>query len=170
MSVPLRWQDPEPTEPIVFPTSSKIRKSRSAGRRRLRVFCGSVVALAFGSLAVIGAASLMPDRTSSSLHLLASNAAEARASLVSASSLRRLGFVSVTGSVLSHDRNALPKVEAVVELLDAQNHTVQVESGMVAFDPLPAGVDAPFHIEVTDVPQAVAYRIRFRQLDGVCLN
>jgi hypothetical protein len=118
-------------------------------------------------LAVIGAMSVVNAlRPPSDLHLVRSSDTGARATLASAAVDRKLGFVTVSGTVLSRNPQALPRVEAVVELLDADNRTLQVESGMVAFDPLPSGQAAPFQVEVTDVPQAVGYRVRFRQLDG----
>lgn len=179
MSLPMRWEDPEAYEPTPAPTPAAPplrmekaqRKARTSVRRRVRAVCGIVVFATLCGLAVVGAGSVVNAmRPTPGLHLIASSDVGAKAVLNSSSIERKLGFVTVSGTVLSHTSQALPRVEAVVELLDAQNKTVQVESGMVAFDPLPSGQAAPFHIEVTDVPQAVGYRIRFRQLDGLCLN
>jgi hypothetical protein len=173
MSLPMRWEDPESYEPTPVPTLvvKPRRKARLSRRQRLRAFCAVMVLAALCSLAIVGACSVVGAlRPASDLHLVASSDMEAKATLASASVARKLGFVTVSGTVLSHNAQALPRVEAVVELLDAQNRTVQVESGMVAFDPLPSGQAAPFQVEVTDVPQAVAYRVRFCQLDGLCLN
>ncbi len=171
MSLPLRWQDPEPNTLLTVTPAPRSRKSRNANLRRLRLLVGACTVSVLCGLAVVGAASVVTAlRPAPGLRLVPAQSSQSKASLASASIERRLGFVSVSGSVLSHNHQPLAKVEAVVELLDAQNHTVQVESGMVAFDPLPPDEAAPFHIEVTDVPQAVAYRVRFRQLDGLCLN
>ena len=173
MSLPMRWEDPESNETISVPTLSlkPMRKARLSRRQRLRAFCGVAAFSALCGLAIIGACSVVNAlRPTPELQLRTSSEAGAKATLASATVERKLGFVTVSGSVLSHNSQALPRVEAVVELLDAQNRTVQVESSMVAFDPLPSGQAAPFQVEVTDVPRAVAYRVRFRQLDGLCLN
>ena len=146
-------------------------RTRLSRRQRLRAVCGVAALATVGSLAIIGASHVVGAlRPVAELRLVASSATGAKATLASASVERKLGFVTVSGSVLSRNSLAIPKVEAVVELLDAQNRTLQVDSGLVAFDPLPSGEAAPFRVEVTDVPQAVAYRVRFRQLDGLCLN
>ena len=86
--------------------------------------------------------------------------------LDSSSIERKLGFVSISGSALSESRSPLNHVEAVVELLDAKHHTLKVESALLELDPIPANQTAPFHIELTDNPNAAAYRIRFRQMAG----
>jgi len=173
MSLPMRWEDPESYEPIPVPTLTlkPTRKTRLSRRQRVRAFCGIVALSGLCGLAIVGAATVVNAlRPAPQLRLVASSDFGAKATLASASVDRKLGFVTVSGTVLSHNSQALPRVEAVVELLDAQNRTVQVEDGMVSFDPLPPGQAAPFHVEVTDVPQAVGYRVRFRQLDGLCLN
>jgi hypothetical protein len=169
----MRWEDPEPFEPTPVPTlvMKPKRRARLSRRQRLRAACAVIAFSTLCGLAVIGAASVVSAlRPTTELHLVASSDTGAKATLVSASVDRKLGFVTVSGTVLSRNSQAIPRVEAVVELLDAQNRTLQVESGMVAFDPLPSGQAAPFRVEVTDVPQAVGYRVRFRQLDGLCLN
>ena len=169
----MRWEDPEPFEPTPAPTPvmRPVRRARLSRRQRLRAAGALLMLSAVCGLAVIGAVSVVNAfRPAPALHLVRSSDTGARATLTSASVDRKLGFVTVSGTVLSHNPQALPRVEAVVELLDADNRTVQVESGMVAFDPLPSGQAAPFQVEVTDVPRAVGYRIRFRQLDGLCLN
>ena len=179
MSLPMRWEDPRDYTSNPVQTAAEIplrieqplRKARSSGRRRLRALCGVAAAMTLCLLAIVGAATVVGAlRPAAELHLVAASGFGAKATLGSASVERKLGFVTVSGTVFSHNSQALPRVEAVVELLDAQNKTVQVESGMVAFDPLPSGEAAPFRVEVTDVPQAVGYRVRFRQLDGLCLN
>jgi uncharacterized iron-regulated membrane protein len=167
----MRWEDAEVFEPTPVLTMKPNRKTRLSRRLRLRALFGVVALGMLCSLAAIGATSVIRAlRPAANLRLVASPGTGAKATLASASVERKLGFVTVSGSVLSRNGQAMPRVEAVVELLDAQNRTVQVDAGMVAFDPLPAGEAAPFRVEVTDSPQAVAYRIRFRQLDGLCLN
>lgn len=167
----MRREDPEAYETTPVLTMKPTRKTRLSRLRRLRAACGVLTLATVCGLAIFGASSLVGAlRPAADLRLVASSGTAAQATLASASVERKLGFVTVSGSVLSRNSQAIPRVEAVVELLDAQNKTLQVESGMVAFDPLPSGEAAPFRVEVTDVPQAVAYRVRFRQLDGLCLN
>src|SRR5262249_36244127 len=83
---------------------------------------------------------------------------------------RRLGFITVTGSISSHATRPLAQVEAVVELLDAKNETIQVEEGLIEFDPLLPAQTAPFRVDLPDNTHAVAYRVRFKQLTGAMLN
>lgn len=173
MSLPMRWEDPEVYESIPVPISivKPLRKARLSRRQGLRAVCAVAALTTLCGLSVFGAISVFSAlRPAADLHLVASSDTGAKATLASAAVERKLGFVTVSGTVLSHNSQAIPRVEAVVELLDAQNRTLRVESGMVAFDPLPSGQAAPFQVEVTDVPQAVGYRVRFRQLDGLCLN
>lgn len=179
MSVPMRKEDLERYAPVPTPTPAEPplrvehtrRRPRPSLRRRLRAALGIGVFSALCGLTIFGAgAAVNALRPAPGLHLISSPEAGAKAVLDSASVERKLGFVTVSGTVLSHAGKSMPRVEAVVELLDAQNRTVQVESGMVAFDPLPSGQAAPFRVDVTDVPQAVGYRVRFRQADGFCLN
>ena len=179
MSLPMRWEDLEACKPtpVAAPTESPLRieqplrRTRIFSRRRLRAVDGVTAVVTLCGLAIVGAGTVLGAlRPTAELQLIASSGSGAKATLASASVERKLGFVTVSGTVLSHDLQALPRVEAVVELLDAQNKTVQVDSSMVAFDPLPSGEAAPFRVAVTDVPRAVGYRVRFRQLDGLCLN
>lgn len=179
MSVPMRKADPERYAPIPVPTPVETplrvehtrRRTRPSLRRRLRAALGIGVFSVLCGLTIFGAgAAVNALQPAPSLHLIPSSEVGAKAVLDSASIERKFGFVTVSGTVLSHNSKAMQGVEAVVELLDAQNRTVQVESGMVAFDPLPSGQAAPFSVAVTDVPQAVGYRIRFRQVNGLCLN
>src|SRR5581483_9919082 len=83
---------------------------------------------------------------------------------------RRLGFVTVTGDVRNQSARSQSRVEAVVELLDSRNHTLQMESSLIAFDPLAAGESAPFRVELADDPHAVAYRVHFKRLMGPRLD
>jgi hypothetical protein len=179
MSLPMRWEALEPYETKSAPVETaplltiekSVRKTRLSVRRRLRAVGGVIAFTALCSLALVGAGTVVNAlRPATELRLAPTSGTAAKATLASASAARKLGFVTVSGTVLSHNSKALARVEAIVELLDAQNKTLQVDSGMVAFDPLPSGQAAPFRVEITDAPEAVAYRVSFRQLDGFCLN
>jgi hypothetical protein len=109
-------------------------------------------------------------RAASGLHLIASPSPKGRVALGSATVERRLGYVTVTGAVVNCSARSLSRIEAVVELLDRQNRPLQLESGLVTFDPLPKGESSPFRVELPDNARAVAYRVRFKQLLGAALN
>lgn len=173
MSVPLRWEPlaiPEPSNPPQCSPLRRRRETRQHGRR-FRTVLVAFSRVSLFALAVVGAWTLLqaawktPD-----LHLTPASASGGQVTLASASAERQLGYVTVSGSVQNHAQNRLAQVEAVVELLDRQNHTVKVESALVAFDPLPPGETSPFRVEVPDTDRAVAYRVRFKKLLGGALN
>jgi hypothetical protein len=128
--------------------------------------CASIL-----SLAVIGAGSLLRSwRAEPSLRLAASEAPGRQILLLTANADRRLGFVSITGSVLSREARPLSKVEAVVELLDKEQTPLRLESALLSGDLRPKADPTPFRVDLPDDPRAVAYRIRFKQLTGAFLN
>jgi hypothetical protein len=171
MSLPLRWEPNEaPGAPYVLP-SRPLRRRVSRRSRALRALVRLMACLGVGSLAVVGAGSVLHSvHPAPTLKLVLSASQQGRVVLDTASVDRRLGFVTITGSVSSHTSRPLSKVEAVVELLDAANRPVQVESGLIAFDPLLPGQASPFRVEVNDNTQAVTYRVRFKELLGPALN
>ncbi len=169
MSVPMRWERMEPASPPVAPSPLRRRKPRR--RRALRV-----AVLLFGSLGMFGLAAVgvrslaLSIGAPPTLTLARFAPSGGQVALVGAQAERRLGFVTVTGNVVNHSHNAQPRVEAVVELLDPQNQTVQMESSLLPFDPLDKGESAPFRVELTDDTRAVAYRVRFKQFLGSRLD
>jgi hypothetical protein len=105
-----------------------------------------------------------------SLRLVDSTPRNAAAGLVSASFDRRLGFVTVTGTMANRTHHPLVDVEEIVELLDDDSRTVRMESGMIAFRRVEAGSTSPFRVELPDIAGATGVRVRFRRLEGEGLD
>lgn len=171
MSMPMRWdQIVVPEAPVL--TETPLRRRRDNKKRRgLHLLLAMSLCTVVGGMAVVGAQtfyrSLLPAPG-----LRLSNAPTSSASVLLASSEvdRNVGFVSVIGSVANTTDKSIADVEAVVELLDAQNKTLRVESALIAFDALPARSSSPFHVEMVDDSRAVAYRVHFKRLLGPALN
>ena len=83
---------------------------------------------------------------------------------------RRLGFLTVTGSVTNHSGAPQENVEAVVELLDANGQPIGYESALIAFSRLDRSETSPFSVTMQDDSRARAYRIYFRTLLGIRLG
>jgi|SRR5579871_2013748 len=171
MSLPLRWEEPSSPESPSTPSHSPLRRRRrSPAQRMLGSTLLFTLILSIGTLTAIGAQSVWAK-----VHADASLQLDARPDGQQVTSSypaieRRLGFVTVTGNIVSHDPQPLHQVEAVVELLNAQHETIEVESGMIGFDPLMPGQTAPYRVDLPDNVHAAAYRIRFKQLSGATLN
>ena len=172
MSVPLRWQEPvEFQEPIAAPTLSPRPRARRRAKPLRTLAMMSALCLAMSACTALGVRIGSANTASSStLRLVSTPSANGRVLLANANVERRLGFVTVTGSVFNRSRQKLSNVEAVVELLDSHNRTVQVESALIAFDPLPAGQAAPFKVEMPDNTNAVAFRTAVRTMFGSSLD
>jgi hypothetical protein len=168
----MRWEHgSEPEAPSALPGTS-LRRRRASRRSRLvrLTLCGALCSV-LGGLTVVGTQSaLNAARAAAGLHLVASSAPKGKVALGSATVERRLGYVTVTGDVVNRSARSLTRIEAVVELLDKQNRPLQLESGLITFDPLPRGESSPFRVELPDNVRAVAFRVRFRQLLGAALN
>jgi hypothetical protein len=169
MSVPMRWE--RRIEPISPPAAPPLRRRKPRRARVLRTALIWIGCLGLLGSVAVGVHSMAFNASAPSLLRLA-RVAPSRGQVVmgAAQAERRLGFVTVTGSVTNRSRSAQPRVEAVVELLDRRNQTVQVESSLLDFDPLGVGDSAPFRVELPDDTHAVAYRIRFRRLLGPRLD
>lgn len=167
MSVPMRWEvEAVPENPVICV------KSRRAPRRKNRLRAMVVVSLAALLSAGVGVAA---QKTFQALRpapelRLDNSGGGSQIALNGASVERRLGFVTITGSVTNRRVTSLPPVEAVVELLDAQQHPVQMEYALVGSRALAAQSDAPFQIILPDNARAMSYRVRFRELAGADLN
>jgi hypothetical protein len=171
VSVPLRWEELVPEETRHTPAVTLRRRPHKPHRNVFRVLARLVSFGVIGSLSCIGAASLLNGlSTETTLRQEAYPTPVSKVALGSASAERRLGYVTVTGQVANQTNTPLSKVEAVVELLDSRHQTVQMESAMIAFNPLPSGHASPFQVEIPDNSRAVAYRIRFKELLGAPLN
>ena len=138
------------------------KKSATGASNGVIIF--SAIVIAFALFGLFNVAHLFTP--ASDLKLESSPNSNFPVSLSSATVERKLGYISVFGSAESESAANLTHVEAVVELLDANRHTLKVESGLVEFDPLPSNQAAPFHVELSDNPNAVSYRVRFRQMAG----
>ncbi len=172
MSVPLRWQDPADfQEPIPSPVLAPRRRARRRTQPLRVITILSALCLAMSACTALGVRIGRANAASaSSLRLVSTPSATGRVLLTNASVERRLGFVTVTGNVFNRSHQKLSNVEAVVELLDSHNRTVQVESALIAFDPLPSGQAAPFKVEMPDSANAVGYRTAVRTMFGSPLD
>ncbi|HLV80469.1 MAG TPA: FxLYD domain-containing protein [Chthonomonadaceae bacterium] len=171
MSLPLRQQDWE--APLRLSAPKRRQHRRAIGyRKRVRAALALLAGVCICGFAAWGWQAVRALEAASSLRLAAAvtPGAPARVGLVSASAERRLGFVTITGSVANHATRTLRDVEAVAELLDSHGRTIGLESALIAFDPLPAGQPSPFRVEMVDNARAVAYRVRFRQISGSALD
>ena len=166
MSVAMRWEmEAEPENPAA-------PLKRRAPRRRNRLRAMIVISLAVLLSAGVGVAAqktIQALRPAPDLRLDNSGPGS-QVGLTGASVERRLGFVTITGSVTNRQAANLPQVEAVAELLDAQQRPVQMEAALVGSRALGAQANAPFQVILPDNAQAVSYRVRFRELAGADLN
>ena len=171
MSVPLRWQDPADfQEPLPAPALTPRRRFRRMQPLRL-IAMMSALCLVMSACTALGVRIGSANAASTSiLRPVSAPSINGRVLLANANVERRLGFVTVTGSVFNRSHQKLSNVEAVVELLDSHNRTVQVESALISFDPLPAGQAAPFKVEMPDSANAVAYRTGVRSMFGSSLD
>ena len=162
----MRWEmEAAPENPAVL-------LKRRAPRRRNRLRGMVVVSLAVLLSAGVGVAAqktIQALRPAPDLRLDNSGPGS-QVGLNGASVERRLGFVTITGSVTNRQAANLPQVEAVAELLDAQQRPLQMEAALISPHAFGARADAPFQIILPDNAQAVSYRVRFRELAGADLN
>ena len=87
-------------------------------------------------------------------------------SLNSSSTVRKLGFLTVSGNAVSDTQTSLKYIEAVVDLFDSKHRLLATESSLINTDSFGAGQNVPFQVELTDSSKAVSYRVRFRQMSG----
>ena len=169
MSVPMRWQDPEITKETIQSPSISLRRQPARRMNSLRVVLGvgsaCLIMSACTALGIqIGNANAMSQQN---LRLVSVPGNHERIIMTNATIDRRLGFVTVTGSVFNATKHeTLPNVEVVVELLDIHNHTLGVQPALITYNPLPAGQVSPFSVEMNDDPKAVGVRIRPRKMFG----
>lgn len=172
MSVPLRWQEPvEFQEPIPVPALAPQRRTRRRTKPLRAIAMMSALCLAMSACTALGVRIGSANAAATStLRMVSAPNANGRVLLANANVERHLGFVTVTGSVFNRSHQKLSNVEAVVELLDSHNRTVQVESALIAFDPLPSGQAAPFKVEMPDSANAVSFRTGVRTMFGAPLD
>ena len=172
MSVPLRWQEPEIIQEPLFAPQPPLRRRAPRRVARMRVAFGlGVACLTMSACTALGFQIGKANAASTpTLRMVSMPAANGQVALTNGTLERKLGFVTVTGSVFSRAKHNLSQVEAVVELLDSQNRTLQMQSALVAYDPLPVGQSAPFRVEMSDNPRAAGWRVHFRQMFGASLD
>ncbi len=169
MSMPLRIEELARPEPVVELRISRARRRRGPDRAGRAVLICALLALGWVVFAVGSARGSAGDSTAP-LAIAPFSPGSGTLALNGLHVERRLGFVSVAGSVRNRAAHPIPRVTAVVELLDASDRVVQTDSALVAFDPLPAGEAAPFKVECSDAKEAVKLRVRFQELGGALLN
>ena len=166
MSVPMRWEVEAVPEyhPVVC-----VKRAAPRRRNRLRVMVAvSLAVLLSAGVAVAAQKTFQALRPAPELRL--DNSGGSQVALNGASVERHLGFVTITGVVANRQAANLSQVEAVAELLDAQQRPVQMEYALVGSRALAAQSNAPFQIILPDNAKAVSYRVRFRELAGADLN
>jgi hypothetical protein len=166
MGYPIRWEQVADPEVCDAPDAGAEAQSPS-----LRAYYRRVVAL---TLAVSGLFVLLVVGVSS-VSLIGLPAPGLRLdSALSGATLaakpptvsRRLGFVSVSGSVTNKSARTLDNVEAVVDLVGADGKLLRTQSAILDGDRVDPRQTASFRVEMADVPGAAAYRLRFRKLFG----
>jgi hypothetical protein len=168
MSVPLRIEHASVVE---YNVSRPLRRRRvSRGMRRIAGIGAVTALLTVLGLAGVGAVTILNNVStaanlnpvsavsSSSLHALAGSAH------------RAYGYVTVTGSVTNTGAHGTSNVQAIVELIDRENRTVQLDKAMVEAATVAAGNSAPYRVIVQDDANAVSYRLSFQHPDGRAID
>ena len=166
MSVAMRWEIEAAPENAATPL--KRRAPRRGNRLRALVVVSLAVLLSAG-VGVAAQKTIQAMRPAPDLRL-DTGGPGSQVGLNGATVERRLGFVTIIGSVTNRQAANLPQVEAVAELLDAQQRPVQMEAALIGSRALGARADAPFQIILPDNAKAVSCRVRFRELAGADLN
>ena len=171
MSQPMRWEEVVPS-PLSIPDQTPNRRRKTTPATR--ILCAMVFLLSIFSilgLAGVGAVTVVHSFTATpDLNLVMDSVPQKQVALGSVTVQRKLGYVTIAGSVSNQIKVPLQDVQAVVELLDSQNRTLTMESALIAFRLLPSKQTAPFRVEVPDDAHAVGYRLRFTKLDGSALD
>lgn len=170
MGYPLRWEEiaePQQIEAAVVQKSAPTDGFQRRFRRLVALSAAGSTVLAFAAVGITSF--LLRDR---SMPALRQDSLPAGAVVATPSPHidRRLGFVIVTGSVVNRSAKSLKRVEAVVDLLAADRHTLQSQSAMIDMDTVSPGRTSTFQLTMTDSLRATAYRLRFRKLNGMELN
>ena len=170
MSVPLRvecyrFEDAEPFK-ISKPSTKTVRRRVIRPFSRLVTISAISIVFSVLGLAAVGAMTLMRGFAAGGDLKPIGQSSFGPLSSVVGSVHRSEGFVTVTGSVSNPGGAAASDVQAIVELVNGKNQTVQIERAMIAFGGVSAGQSSPFSVTVTDEPTAVGYRLNFRHADG----
>jgi hypothetical protein len=168
MSVPLRIEHISVDERDVPRPLRHRRVSRRM--RRLAGFGAISALLSVLGLAGVGALTLLNCITSTSNLQLVGSGSTGALHAVAGSAHRSYGYVTVSGSVSNTGSHRTSNVEAVVELIDSQNRTVQLDKSTVAVAGGQPGDTSPFRVIVQDDPSAVGYRLSFKHPDGRAID
>ena len=79
---------------------------------------------------------------------------------------RRLGYLTVVGTVANRSGKRLRNVEAVVEYFDSAGKLVRLDSGLIELPVIAPSSESPFEVHSRDSAGITSYRIRFRTLLG----
>ena len=170
MGYPIRWDEisaPEEHESVL---QQEVKASLS-----LRPYFRKVIALTLAGssilvLTVVGVTSVKLDGGQPAALQLESVPEGTQAAAATPRVIRRVGYVTVAGSVTNRTAATLDRVEAVVELLDRERHALRSESSMIARNSIAPGQISAFQVEMADDPRAVAYRFHFKKLYGADLR
>jgi len=170
MSIPLRVVECVPDyhkSQVVAATPRRVTRRSDLQLRRV-VGVGIIsLFLLMVCLAGVGAVTVLHGlQASRDLRLVESKAVDDTFVPTVGSVQRAYGYVSVSGSVMNHGSAAATDAVAIVELLDGNDQTVQVDRAMIEFKTVSPGNASPFNVVVRDVPTAVGYRMFFRHADG----
>lgn len=171
MSMPMRLAMPD-TSKYEYNKPRLTRSGLHAVKKRpLTIIIGGLIFFALGIFAALSAMNVFNNIMSeTSLILDREHSGGSELAISAADLVRNNGYISVTGSVISHMTKPASRVEAVVELQDKQAKIIKVESAMVSSDPMRPGETSLFCVEMPDDPRAVSFRIHFKQLFGRSMN
>jgi hypothetical protein len=168
MSVPLRVEDAGTFE---FNSALPLRRHYVSRPMRRIAGIGAIAGLlTVVGLAGVGAVTLINSITTNSNLTLVGDSSTAGLQAVAGTAHRAYGYVTVAGSVSNVGNHRASNIEAIVELLDSENRTVQLDKAMVQYAAVPAGDAAPFRVIVPDDASAVGYRLSFKHSDGRSIN
>ena len=170
MSYPLRWSEVAASQPEEQPVPQEVPVGPSLRAYFWRLTAWTLIGASLLVLTVIWAFSSFLNGHPGATLQFEPLPAGTKAAVVSPASVRRVGYILVTGSLLNRTNQTLSKVEAVVELFDADRHTLRSESAMVVRETVAPGQMSPFDVTMADDPRAVGYRIQFKKLLGAPLD
>ena len=174
MGYPLRWDElaaPQ-CEEEVHEQIVEIAEPQPQSLRRYfrRLVLLTSVGCALLVLSVIGISRLFLGDRQAPVLKMESGPSGVEVSAAMPKVVRRVGFVEVRGNLVNRTPASLNKVEAVVDLLDADRNTLSTQTAMLECDSIAPGQAANFQLEMADVPAAKAYRLHFKKLYGSELN
>ena len=144
--------------------------ARSLRRYFVRLVVLTSVSCALLVLSVVGVSRIFLSDPSQPALRLEALPAGVSVSVAAPKVVRHAGYVVVTGALVNRTANALTHVQAVVDLLDGDRHTLRTETAMVERDRIGPGQASGFQLAMVDVHGAAGYRLRFKKLYGSEIN